>query len=50
MALFVWICSGGAADSVVSEDLVTDPSINNVFGRPVEQTEPLPTGVTILAQ
>ncbi|CAM9431671.1 unnamed protein product, partial [Hapterophycus canaliculatus] len=41
--------AGGATESVVPSDLETDPTISNIFNRPVEQTTSLPTGVSILA-
>ncbi len=41
---------GGAADSIVPEGMLTDPTQNNLFNRPVVQTAPLPDGVSILAQ
>lgn len=42
--------SGGEANSVVRSDLETDPTISNIYNRPVEQITPLPTGVSILAK
>lgn len=41
---------GGAADSVVPVDMVTDPTQNNIFNRPVVQIVPAIPGVSILAQ
>ncbi|CAM9818998.1 unnamed protein product [Scytosiphon promiscuus] len=41
--------AGGEADSVVPSDLETDPTINTIYNRPVEQVTALPTGVSILA-
>ena len=44
------ICTGGAIDSVVPVDMITDPTQNNIFNRPVVQTVPALPGVGILAQ
>ena len=41
---------GGPADSVVPVDMVTDPTQNNIFNRPVVQIVPPTPGVSILAQ
>ncbi|CAM9819067.1 unnamed protein product, partial [Scytosiphon promiscuus] len=41
--------AGGMTDSVVRNDLETNPKNSDIFNRPVEQTAPLATGVSILA-
>ena len=48
--LLLDICTGGAIDSVVPVDMITDPTQNNIFNRPVVQTVPALPGVGILAQ
>lgn len=42
--------TGGTADSIAPADMITDPTQNNIFNRPVVQITALPAGVTILAQ
>eukprot|EP00903_Cladosiphon_okamuranus_P009435 g8995.t1 len=42
--------TGGPTDSVVPVDMVTDPTQNNIFNRPVVQSVPPIAGVNILAQ
>lgn len=42
--------AGGATNSVVPVNMVTDPTQNNIFNRPVVQVVPPQPGVSILAQ